>query len=350
MSRPNKPSDFLVTESEPMKAVAGAIEEVADSAVPVLVEGEPGTGRELIARVIHLTSSRRVHPFISVKGGTAPTGAFHQTSSATSSSVLARADGGTLVIKDFCALPRRSQERLLRILGTVHKGREGSVSQSSDLRVVATTDPDLSRAVDAGVISAELYRCFEKCRLTIPPLRERLADIPPLATSLIRGYAKTMGRKRIRISTRAFDRMISYAWPGNVAELKAVCRRVVVRAEDKIEPEDLEAVLPVALARAPLEETSFEDMVRTKLTEFLRHMDGYPVTDLYAQVLDRVERPLLAVLMEYTGGNQVKAAEILGLNRNTLRRKLVERGVRAQTLRARSTRKAASKRRGGKSS
>jgi len=334
MSRPSKPSDFLVTESAAMRSVVATIDTLAANNVPVLVEGEPGTGRELIARIIHLASQRRVQDFVTVKGGTAPTGVFSESAGATSSSVLRRANGGTLLIKDFCALPTRSQERLYSILAREEgegRRRDDSVADVVDVRVIATTDPELVRAVDAGVFSADLYRLFKQHRLVIPPLRERTADIPPLATQLIRGYGRTMGRKRMRISTRVLDRMVAYAWPGNVAELKAVCRRLAVRAEDgKVEPEDLDSVLPVVESRAPLEKTSFEEMVRAKLTEFLRNMDGYPIEGLYEQVLDRVERPLLSVIMEYTGNNQVKAAEILGLNRNTLRRKLAERGIRAQ--------------------
>ncbi len=338
MAKPSKPSDFLATESAAMREVADKIELLAESDAPVLVEGEPGTGRELVARVLHLTSARRLQGFVTINGGTAPTGTFSDSAAATSPSVLRRANGGTLLVKDFCALPKRSQERLQRILEQrmAPTRRDDSVASVTDVRVVATTDPDLARAVDCGVFSAELYRCFQGRRVVMPPLRERIADIPPLATNLIRGYGRTMGRKRIRISTRAFERMVAYAWPGNVAELKAVCRRLAVRAEDgKVEPEDLDTVLPVISARAPLEETSFEDMVRAKLVEFLRKMDGYPIEGLYQQVLDRVERPLLSVIMEYTGNNQVKAAEILGLNRNTLRRKLAERGIRAQAKGAR---------------
>jgi two-component system nitrogen regulation response regulator GlnG len=337
MARPSKPRDYLVSESAAMREVADRIDELADRDVPVLVEGEPGTGRELIARVIHLSSARRLQDFVSVKGGTAPTGTFSDSSGATSSSVLRRANGGTLLVKDLVALPKRSQQRLRKLLGRrTGNDEDTTITGVVDVRVVATTDPELGRAVDAGVFSADLYRCFLGHTLIIPPLRERVADIPPLASNLVRGYGRTMGRKRIRISTRAFDRMVAYAWPGNVAELKAVCRRLAVRAEyGKVEPEDLEAVLPMTVARAPLEKTSFEDMVRAKLTEFLRNMDGYPIEGLYEQVLDRVERPLLSVIMEYTGNNQVKAAEILGLNRNTLRRKLSERGVRALGVSAR---------------
>jgi len=332
MATSSKPKDLLVAESKQMKVVAERIEKLADSTRPVLVEGEPGTGRELVARVIHLTSPRRLHGFVTIKGGTASTGAFSEPANRASPSALRRANGGTLLVKDFCALPKRSQDRLHKLLDRPRTARrDDSVADVTDVRVIATTDPDLSQAVDAGVFSAELYRCFHNRRIVMPALRERTADIPTLATRLVREYARNMGRKRVRISTRAFDRMVAYAWPGNVAELKNVCRRLAVRAEDgKIEAEDLEAVLPVLADRAPLEETSFEDMVRAKLLEFLRKMDGYPIEDLYEQVLDRVERPLLSVIMEYTGQNQVRASEILGVNRNTLRRKLAERGIRAQ--------------------
>src|SRR5690606_23869817 len=137
-------------------------------------------------------------------------------------------------------------------------------------------------------------------------------------------------------------------WPGNVAELKQVARRLVMRAKsDSIEAADVDAVLPCLIPRAPLEELSFEDLVRLKLAELFKRVEGYPVTALHEEVLGLVERPLLQLVLEHTGNNQLKAAEILGVSRNTLRRRLLDFGLlaeRASPMRARRSTRASSNR------
>ena len=130
------------------------------------------------------------------------------------------------------------------------------------------------------------------------------------------------------MSSRAYGRLTAYPWPGNVAELKSIARRLVVRATGaRLEAGDVDEVLPVVAERVPLEDLAFEEMVKSKLAGLLARMDGYPVHDLYEKVLARVERPLFDLVLERTGGNQVKAAELLGLNRNTLRKKLDTLGM-----------------------
>ena len=130
------------------------------------------------------------------------------------------------------------------------------------------------------------------------------------------------------MSALATSRLQRYPWPGNVGELKSICRRLVVQVErSRIEAGDVDEVLPLVAERVPLEDMAFEDMVKSKLAGLLARMDGYPVHDLYEKVLARVERPLFDLVLEHTGGNQVKAAELLGLNRNTLRKKLDSLGM-----------------------
>ena len=142
------------------------------------------------------------------------------------------------------------------------------------------------------------------------------------------------------MSTQTLGRLAEYPWPGNVAELKSIARRLVIRVtRSRIEAGDVDEVLPVVAARVPLEDLAFEDMVKAKLSGLLARIDGYPVHDLYDKVIARVERPLLDLVLANTGGNQVKAAEILGLNRNTLRKKLAELGMTARRAKpARPTR------------
>src|SRR5204862_6784149 len=155
--------------------------------------------------------------------------------------------------------------------------------------------------------------------------------LPALLERWIKHYALEIGRPKPSIATRALERLAGYPWPGNVAELKSIARRLVVRVtRSKIEAGDVDEVLPVVASRVPLEDLAFEEMVKSKLAGLLARIDGYPVHDLYEKVLARVERPLFDLVLAHTGGNQLKAAEILGLNRNTLRKKLADLGMESK--------------------
>ena len=334
MSRPRatkKAKSLLVAESDAMRVVADAIEELADGNGPVLVLGEHGVGREMVARILHFSSSRRAGEFVTVRAGSAPKLLFADAPDAASEATLSAASGGTLLIKDLCELPRLGQRRLLKVVAPGAARRRSSKSRRYDVRVIGSSDMDLDVVAEAGVFLERLYECFDARKIEVPPLRERIADIPPLAALLIRTYGREVGRNRMTLSTRAYERLVKYPWPGNVAELKGIARRLVFRAKkSRIEAGDVDAVLPTVAERVPLEEMSFEEMVQSKLTTFLRRIDGYPLTGLYEDVMNRVERPLIELVMKSTGGNQLRAAEILGVNRNTLRRKLGEHGLRAR--------------------
>lgn len=345
-----------------MRGVVAALESRAASDAPVVIIGEPGSGRELVARILHASSTRRNGEFVMVTAGATPKGLFSGASDCTSTSKLRQADGGTLLIKNFYELTRSAQRRLSRMMrppGERRKsntrpaaGNGASIKHEADVRFIGMCDMDLSVANEAGILHPELYDKVRDNQIVVPPLRERAADIPLLTTHLVRLYArefgKNEGRGRMTLSTRAHERLVKYPWPGNVAELKSIARRLVLRAKTtRISAGDVDAVLPVMAERVPLEDMSFEDMVRSKLTAFLRRMEGYDVTDLYNDVLARVELPMLELVMSHTGNNQVRAAEILGVNRNTLRRKLGEydllprggKGVKPATTTPRSATK-----------
>lgn len=321
MLRPNlKANDFLVAQSPAMRAVAAAIDAYADGGAPVLICGEHGTGRELVARVLHQRGPRRRGKFIAVR----PT--FEDAPSAPGDDACERArgalraaTGGTLLVKDVSDLSATSQRTLRRAI-------RGDVPL--DLQVVATADLDLERAVDASIVARDFYELFRPRRIEVPPLRDRLDDLPALFERWIKHYAAEIERKTPTISSRAIARLAEYPWPGNVAELKSIARRLVVRVtRAKIEAGDVDEILPVVATRVPLEDLAFEDMVKSKLAGLLARIDGYPIHDLYEKVLARVERPLFDLVLAHTGGNQLKAAEILGLNRNTLRKKLADLGL-----------------------
>jgi two-component system, NtrC family, nitrogen regulation response regulator GlnG len=333
--------DFLVAASPAMRAVITAVEQYADGDAPVLICGEHGTGRELVARVLHRRGPRCTSRFVAVR----PTFEDAPTSPSPSAGgrdgdacerarrALRAASGGTLLVKDVGDLSASSQRTLKRAIRDRRGEREGA--EVFDVQVVATADLDLDRAVDAEIVSPELYQLFAERRIEVPPLRDRSEDLPELFERWIKHYAAEIGRAKPTISSRAFARLIAYPWPGNVAELKSIARRLVVRVtRAKLEAGDVDEVLPVVAERVPLEDLAFEDMVKAKLAGLLARIDGYPVHDLYDKVLARVERPLFDLVLAHTGGNQLKAAEILGLNRNTLRKKLTDRGIEQAKKRA----------------
>jgi two-component system nitrogen regulation response regulator GlnG len=344
-TRRANPRDLLVAESDAMRAVVTALERVSTHDEPVLVGGEPGSGRELIARLIHLSSRRRSRPIVTVRAGAAPKPIFVDEIEGSSNSAFHQAQSGTLLVKDVHELTRAAQRKLSRVLrapraahgGAAGPGADGPESIYYDVRVVATCDPGLDRAASAEVFNRVLYDRLSAHLIEVPPLRHRLPDIAPLAAQLVRIYGREIGRGKLKVSTRAFDRLMTYPWPGNVAELKGVARRLVMHVKGTmIQAGDVDAIVPALAERVPVEQMSLEEIVRCKLAAFLRRFEGYPIAGVHQDVLARVERPLLDLVMEHTGGNQVKAAEILGLNRNTLRRKLCEHGLVGKSERKRA--------------
>ena len=281
-----KADDFLVAASPAMRAVVAAVESYSAEMGPVLICGEHGTGRELVARVLHRRGPRAAKKFIAVRPTfeDAPTTPAPGAATITGRDgdacerahrALRAANGGTLLVKDVSDLSARSQRTLRRAI----RYRDG----------------------DTG---GELFERW------------------------VKHYAVEIGRTAPTISSRAIARLTSYPWPGNVAELKSIARRLVVRVSGaRIEAGDVDEILPVVAERVPLDDLAFEDMVKGKLAGLLARIDGYPVHDLYDKVLARVERPLFDLVLAHTGGNQLKAAEILGLNRNTLRKKLAALGI-----------------------
>ena len=326
MLRPEvRAHDFLVAESKAMRAVADQVQHYADGEAPVLICGEHGTGRELVARVLHQRGPRGSGRFVAVRptfeGADVPQVAGDDACQRARRALHA-AHGGTLLVKDMSDLSAPSQRTLKRAI------RERRTSEVDDVHVVATADIDVDHAVDAQIVARDFYELFAARRIEVPPLRDRIEDLPTLFERWVKHYAAEVGRTKPTVSTRAHERLAAYPWPGNVAELKSIARRLLVRvSRSRIEAGDVDEVLPVVATRVPLEDLAFEEMVKSKLAGLLARIDGYPVHDLYEKVLARVERPLFDLVLAHTGGNQLKAADILGLNRNTLRKKLADLGM-----------------------
>jgi two-component system nitrogen regulation response regulator GlnG len=291
---------------------------------PVLIEGERGTGRERVARLLHEIGPRKNHDFVRVDPD-------EDDEPPRVDAELVRANGGTLLVKEIAHVGRGPQRKLLRAIkrgpGRERDGKAGT-SEFCDVRVIAATGVDLSRAVADELFDPELYEKLGHLRIALPPLRRRPEDVPLLLEHFGRCESREIGGDKLTFNARAIDKLTAYSWPGNVAELRDVVRRLCLRRrKSHVELSDVEAVLPPVEERVPVEQLSFEEMVRAKIRALLQRMEGYPIEDLYEEVISRVERPLIELVLERTGNNQLKAAEILGLNRNTLRKKIAERHV-----------------------
>jgi two-component system nitrogen regulation response regulator GlnG len=321
--------DQLPGSSPQSRQLRERIREVAEGDTPILIEGERGSGREWVARVLHTLGPRKGARFVCVDPDE-PAELDGEPSAEGGRVVdgdLRRANGGTLLVKEVAHVGRGPQRRLLRAIRRGPMRREPS-GEVHDVRLIAATCVDLERAVADELFDAELFDRLRATRIALPPLRQRPDDIAALVDHFTRLEARDLGFERPKLAPRAVDKLSAYSWPGNIAELRSVVRRLCMRARrGPIEVHDVEAVLPPLTERVPAEQLSFEEMVRAKIHALLVRMEGYPLEDLYEEVISRVERPLIELVLERTGNNQVRAAEMLGMNRNTLRKKIAERGV-----------------------
>jgi DNA-binding NtrC family response regulator len=304
----------LITKGPAMAAVLDLIRRVAPSDVPVLVQGETGTGKELVARMIHARSPRMGRPFVVIDCGTLPEALleselFGHTKGAFTGAVAAKrglfeeADGGTLFLDEIGELPQPLQVKLLRVLQERTIRPVGATAPTSiDIRVVAATNRNLMAQVKDHAFREDLFYRLNGLVIELPPLRDRVEDIIPLAVSFMRSFAQRLGRPVPSFSPAAVEMLLHHRWPGNVRELeKAVERATVLASGDTIQPEDL----PPAVQGRP--ETGAQTSRGRTLAE---------VEKLH----------ILATLHEH-GWNQARAAEELGIGRSTLWRKLREYGV-----------------------
>jgi two-component system nitrogen regulation response regulator GlnG len=306
--------------------------------VAVLVTGESGTGKELVARAIHQASARAEGPFVAVNAAAIPrelleSELFGHERGAFTGAVESRpgrfreARGGTLFLDEIGDMPLELQAKLLRVL---QSGEVTSVGgrrpEHVDVRIVAATHRDLDAAVREGRFREDLLYRLRVVPIHIPPLRERPDDIGALAQHFVARYAEELGTGPRLLAPAALERLLAHPWPGNVRELEnAVKRALVLSAGEVLAPEAFEflAGTGAPAARAAPVEADLETLVLREVDAAL----GAGTRDLHEALLRRIERPLLERVLEHTSGNQLRAAALLGINRNTLRKKLTELGI-----------------------
>jgi two-component system nitrogen regulation response regulator GlnG len=325
----------LIGRSAPMQEVYRTLARLVGAELTVLILGESGSGKELAARALHDLGRRREGKFVVVHLAATPRERVESELFGREGETgkLVEADGGTLFLDEIGDLPLDAQTRLLRVIDGSEQAMNPRTNRRADARIIAATNRDLGALIRQGLFREDLFFRLNVAPLRLPPLRERLDDIPDLARAfLLRAHREGLPAKTI--DPAAIERLKRHSWPGNVRELENLMRRVAaLYAEDPITARIIDrelqdhAAQPTASEGAP----TFEALVERGLQgEFVGGPEGLPRSGLYDRVLEQVERPLITLTLAATRGNQVRAAEILGLNRNTLRKKIQDLGVKVK--------------------
>jgi len=328
--------ELVIGRTPAMQEVYKVIGRAAPTDATVLIQGETGTGKELVARTIHYHSDRR-GPFVALNCSAIPNelleselfgyerGAFTGANERRIGKFEAAA-GGTLFLDEIADMPLGLQAKVLRVLQEREFTRVGGRDAiRADVRILAATNQDLESAVRAARFREDLFFRLNVVRVVVPPLRERRADIPELIDFFVDKVNRDLGTDIVGVTPEVRDLLMRHSWPGNVRELENTILRAAVMARGRtLVPEDF--VLAGQPRTAAGEVLPLEDAVRQRLGELLA-TQGERAQDLYTALISAVERPLIEVVMERAGGNQVKAADMLGINRNTLRKKITELGI-----------------------
>ena len=317
----------LIGSAPTMRDVFRAIGRVARTRLNVLVTGETGTGKELVARALHRHSDRARGPFVALNTAAIPAELLeselfgHEAGAFTGATRRAagrfeQAQGGTLFLDEIGDMPASLQTRLLRVLAEGEFYRVGGRELiRTDARVIAATHQDLARKVSEGSFRADLLHRLDVVRIHLPALRERREDIPELAARFLARAASTMGLEPKRFSQRALEQLARFDWPGNVRQLENLCRRLAVMAPGR---EIVAADLALDIAPAAAGAGDWTQGLQAWAQERLRAGDE----GIHATAKERFDRALLDAALEITGGHRQQAAARLGLGRNTITRKL----------------------------
>jgi two-component system nitrogen regulation response regulator GlnG len=322
----------LIGRSAPMQEVYRTISRLVGADLTVLISGESGSGKELVARALHDLGRRRDGRFVAMNLAAIPRGRVDSDlfgDSPDDMGRLAEADGGTLFLDEIGDMPLDAQTRLLRVFDGADPVINPKTGRKPNARVIAATNRDLRALVSQGLFREDLYFRLNVAPIRVPPLRERTEDIPELARAfLLRASREGLPSKTI--DQPALERLKLHDWPGNVRELENLVRRIcALYGEETIGARIIQRELANhAPARPNDEPVTLSSLVERNLASyFAGQPGGIPPVGLYDRVLADVERPLFQLTLAATRGNQMRAAEVLGLNRNTLRKRLSDLGI-----------------------
>jgi two-component system nitrogen regulation response regulator GlnG len=328
----------MVGSCPAMGEVYKAIGRVAAQAIPVLITGESGTGKELVAQAIYQHGPRAHAPFLALNCAAIPETLLeselfgHEKGAFTGADrrrigKFEQVNGGTLLLDEIGDMPPALQAKLLRVLQEQAFERlGGSETVRADVRLIAATHRDLKAWSGQGKFRPDLYYRLGVFTIHLPPLRERGKDLALLAQFYLRRVSGELGREVYEIAPEALERLRGYSWPGNVRELQSVLKRAILRSHGPVLLPDFLPELPEAPGEpaAPVAPSGG----RLDPEAFIRQRLGPDSCDLYAETHRELDRLLLPRVLEYTGGNQARAALLLGIARRTLRQKLRDLGLR----------------------
>lgn len=330
----------LVGRSAAMQEIYRVLARLMQTDLTVMIVGESGTGKELVARALHDYGKRRNGPFVAINMAAIPRdlieselfghekGAF-TGANARASGRFEQAEGGTLFLDEIGDMPMDAQTRLLRVLQQGEYTTVGGRTPiKTDVRIVAATNKDLRQLIQQGLFREDLFFRLNVVPLRLPPLRERIEDVPDLMRHFLTLVARE-GLPLKQIDQAGLERLKKHRWPGNVRELENLARRLAaLYPQDTITAAVIDAELtppsmPSAAGDAQAGADTLSGSVERHLaTYFSGFQDTLPPAGLYHRVLREIEYPLLSAALAATRGNQIRAAELLGLNRNTLRKKV----------------------------
>jgi len=334
----------IVGQSHAMLNIYKMIGRVAQRDITVLIIGESGTGKELVAQAIHSNSTRRDEKLVAVNIAAIPkdlleSELFGYERGAFTGAAFSRqgrfeeAHRGTLHLDEIGDMPAELQTKLLRILEEKKFYRLGSEKPSPvDVRIIASTNKDLEKEVREGNFREDLYYRLNAITIEIPPLRNRLEDVVPLLEHFLHKYSIELGVGKRTLSDTAKEIMMRYSWPGNVRELENIIKRVLVLSSDSIITKDtlLEAA-PHLDGTSRKDEGSFDQLIHNELEYLLAQNPNESGSKIYEQIIRKVEKPLIDAVLKRTNRNKKKAALILGINRNTLSKKIEELKIAKDT-------------------
>lgn len=341
-------SDMMLGQSEPMQRVFKAIGRVAPQDVTVLIQGDSGTGKELVARAIYQHSKRGSGPFLAVNCAAIPEtlleseffghekGAFTGADSRRIGK-FEQCSGGTIFLDEIGDMPALLQSKILRLLQEQKFERVGgNQTITTDVRIIAATNRDLDELVREQKFREDLLYRLKGFLICLPPLREREGDLRLLVEHFLARYSRKMGKKVMRIEPAAMRALENYDWPGNVRELESILKQALINATGTVITTDC---LPDVRCfqsgpnggcgdqefgeqPAVVGELSSDQLPRHDLAAFVEHRLKEGSEDLHAETLEMMERYLLTRVLRETGGNQSLAAKILGITRGSLRNKI----------------------------
>jgi two-component system nitrogen regulation response regulator GlnG len=332
----------LIGRSPAMQAVYRTIARIVSNDLTVLISGESGTGKELVARAVHDLGPRRAGPFVAINMAAIPRDLIeadlfgHERGAFTgaaqrSAGRFEQASNGTLFLDEIGDMPLEAQTRLLRVLQTGEFTTVGGARTIRvDVRIVAATNRDLAGQVSAGLFREDLFYRLNVVPLALPPLRDRGGDVALLARNFLE-QAAAQGLPRRVLSDEALAVLVTHDWPGNVRELENLMRRLAVLARDDVI--GAEAISAMLGARAdPVEGSApvLADAVNALLAAIARERpEALDDGTLYERVIAEIERPLIETMLARHGRNQLRAARALGINRNTLKKRIDLLGITA---------------------